>query len=117
MPKNLVELVKEEDFDPFLQKNRDKLVLVKFSAEWCGPCKILQASIDKLLEEMEQSVSPQKDLVVLKVDVEKFLRLAQRPQFKVRSLPTFFLFHQGKMVKERQEGSRSVEWLREFIAV
>ena len=112
MPKNLVELVKEEDFDSFLQNN--KLVLVKFSAGWCPPCRVLQENIEELLKQLEEQ---QKDLMVLKVEVEKFPNLAQRTQFSVRSLPTFFLFHQGKMIKEKQQGSRSVQWLREFITV
>jgi len=111
MPKNLVELVKEEDFDSFLQNN--KLVLVKFSAGWCQPCQALQGNIEELLKQLEDQ---QKSLMVLKVDIEKFPYLAQRPQFSVRSLATFFLFHQGKMVKE-DRGNRSVQWLKEFITI
>jgi len=111
MVENLVELVKEEDFDSFLQNN--KLVLVKFSAVWCPPCQILQENIKELLKQPEEQ---QKGLKVLKVDVEKFPRLAQSPQFSVRFLPTFFLFHKGKMIKGDQ-GNRSVQWLKEFINV
>jgi thioredoxin 1 len=111
MPKNLVELVKEEDFDSFLQNN--KLVLVKFSAGWCPPCQVLQRNIEELLKQPEEQ---QKDLMVLKVDVEKFPSLAQRPQFGVNSIPTFFLFHQGKMIKEGH-GNRNVQQLKQFITV
>ena len=111
MLKNLVELVKEEDFDSFLQNNN--LVLVKFAAGWCPPCRVLQENIEELLKQPEEQ---QKGLMVLKVDVEKFPNLAQRPQFGINSIPTFFLFHQGKMIKEGH-GSRSVRQLREFIAV
>jgi len=117
MVESLVKLVKEEDFDSFLQNN--KLVLVKFSAEWCGPCKSLQVNIDKLLKEMEQSENQPKDLVVLEVDAEKFPQLVSKELnlvLSIRSVPTFFLFHQGKMIKEGQ-GNRSIEWLRQFITV
>jgi len=68
---------------------------------------------------MEESESQQKDLVVLEVDAEKFPQLISKELnvvLSIRSVPTFFLFHQGKMVKEGS-GSRSVEWLRQFIAV
>jgi hypothetical protein len=57
--------------------------------------------------------------VVLEVDAEKFPQLVSKElnlTLSIRSVPTFFLFHQGKMVKEGS-GSRSVEWLKEFITV
>lgn len=108
MLKKLVELVKEEDFDPFLRDNQDKLVLVKFSAVWCPPCQVLQKNIERLLSELETTAGQLKDLVVLHIDVEKFPQLAQRSQFRVKSVPTFFLFYQGKMIKEGN-GGKSVQ--------
>jgi len=112
----LKSLVKEEDFDPFLQSNQDKLVLVKFSTVWCPPCQVLQKSINELLSELGTTVGQPKDLVVLQVDAEKFPRLAQRPLFSVYSVPAIFLFHQGRMIK-RGSGSMSVQQLREFIRI
>jgi len=112
----LKSLVKEEDFDYFLQSNQDKLVLVKFATAWCPPCQVLQKSIEELLSELEKKASQEKKLVVLQVDAEKFLRLAQRPPFNVYSVPTIFLFHQGKMIK-KGGGSMSVQQLREFIRI
>lgn len=112
----LKSLVKEEDFDPFLQNNQDKLVLVKFSTVWCPPCQVLQKSIEELLNELEKTAKSQKDLVVLQVDAEKFPQLAQRPSFSVYSVPAIFLFHQGKMIK-RGSGSMSVQQLREFVGI
>ncbi|CAG8456436.1 1440_t:CDS:2 [Paraglomus occultum] len=75
-------LVKEEDFDSFIQNNHDKLVLVKFSTVWCSPCQVLQKNIKELLTELEKSTERGKKLVVMEVDAEKFPRLAQRPQFR-----------------------------------
>jgi thioredoxin 1 len=112
----LKSLVKEEDFDPFLQNNQDKLALVKFSTTWCPPCQVLHKNIKELLNELEQSTGKLKELEVLEVDAEKFPRLAQRSQFSVHSVPTIFLFHRGKMIK-KNNGSMSVEQLREFITI
>jgi len=111
----LKSLVKEEDFDPFLHDNWDKLVLVKFSTSWCPPCQSLQKSIEKLEEQ-------QKDLIVLEVDADRFTQLKYQEQdqkfqqLAVYSVPTLFLFRQGKMVKEGH-GSMSVQQLREFISI
>ncbi|CAG8829409.1 7226_t:CDS:2, partial [Racocetra persica] len=71
----------ETDLDTFLQKNHDKLVLVKFSTTWCPPCRVLQKNIQELMAELEKSAAPKKDLLVLEVDAEKFPQLAQREQF------------------------------------
>jgi thioredoxin-like negative regulator of GroEL len=54
------------------------------------------------------------DLVVLEVDVERFPRLAQRPEFNVRSVPSLFLFRQGEMTK-KISGNISILQLKEFI--
>ncbi|CAG8613662.1 7650_t:CDS:2 [Ambispora leptoticha] len=81
----LKSLVKEEDFDPFLQNNQNKRVLVKFSTVWCPPCQVLQKSIEELLNELETTAGQPKDLIVLQVDAEKFPRLAQRPLFNVEA--------------------------------
>ncbi|CAG8847718.1 21037_t:CDS:2, partial [Racocetra persica] len=75
-------VVIETDLDTFLQKNHDKLVLVKFSTTWCPPCRVLQKNIQELMAELEKSAAPKKDLLVLEVDAEKFPRLAQREQFR-----------------------------------
>lgn len=112
----LKSLVKEEDFDSLLQNNQNKLVLVKFSTVWCPPCQVLQKNIKELVGELGQAGKTEKDLVVLEVDAEKFSQLAQRPQFSVYSVPTIFLFHQGKMIK-KGGGSMSVQQLKEFINI
>jgi len=103
----LKELIKEEEFNSFLQNNQDELVLVKFFTTWCFPCQELQKNIEKLLLE-------KKDLVVLGVNAERFPRLAQRPEFNVRSVPSLFLFRQGKMIK-KISGGISILQLKEFI--
>jgi len=110
----LKSLAREEEFDSFLQNNRDKLVLIKFSTAWCPPCRLLHENIKELLTELEQSVGQRKDIVVLEVDAEKFPQL--RNQFSVRSVPTTFLFHQNKMIK-RGSGNMSIQQLREFISI
>jgi len=57
-----------------------------------------------------------KDLVVLEVDAEKFPRLAQKPEFNVRSVPSLFLFRQGELTKKISGNIRILQ-LKEFIDV
>jgi thioredoxin 1 len=104
----LKRLEKEEELSLFLQVNKEKTVLVKFFTTWCLPCRELQKNLESLLSE-------RKGLEILEVDAEKFREIAQRSEFAVRSVPTLFLFHNGKMVR-KASGSMNVYQLKEFIS-
>lgn len=67
-----------------------KPVLVDFFAEWCGPCKGLAPTIDKIATERADT------LAVAKVDVDQLKDLAE--EYKIRSMPTLMVFNQGKIV-------------------
>jgi thioredoxin-like negative regulator of GroEL len=101
-------LKRVEDFD-FLLRNNSKKVLVKFFATWCQPCQRLQENIKRLLEN-------ETECLVLEVDVEKFSELAYEPEFNVRSVPTLFLFFQGKKIRENR-GYLSIDELQKFIKI
>ena len=65
-------------------------MLVDFWATWCGPCKMLAPTIEKLAEHYDGKV------VVGKVDVDDEPELAQR--FGVMSIPTLVVLKDGKEV-------------------
>jgi thioredoxin 1 len=70
--------------------NHDKLVLVDFWAEWCGPCKMLAPVLDEIAEAQKEIVK------VCKVNVDKQAELAAK--YGVRSIPTVHLFKAGESV-------------------
>ena len=65
------------------------IVLVDFSASWCGPCKMLAP----LLEELSSEIT---DVEFYKIDVDSESELAQK--FNVMSIPTLILFKDGKLI-------------------
>ena len=65
-------------------------VLVDFSASWCGPCKALAPTIDKLAAEYAGK------LAVYKVDIDKAEDSAS--SFGITSVPTCIFFKDGKEV-------------------
>jgi thioredoxin 1 len=79
----------------------DKLVLVDFSATWCGPCKILEPVLEKVSEELSQTIS------VYAIDVDA--SPVESGKFGIRGVPTMILFHKGveidRMVGFRDKGA------------
>ena len=76
-------------------------VLVDFFAVWCGPCQMMEP----ILVEFEQRNEKVK---VVKVNVDEAQELAS--QYNVMSIPTMFIFKDGKVVKQ-MVGVQTVESL------
>lgn len=91
------------NFDELVKK--DGLCLVDFWANWCGPCKTLAPVI-------EQYVGENKDITVLKVDVDEEEALARR--FGIMSIPTLILFKDGSEVA-KDVGYKNIQQLNMFV--
>ncbi|PPS40416.1 thioredoxin [Chroococcidiopsis sp. TS-821] len=70
-------------------------VLVDFYADWCGPCQMMAAILERVNAQFQQR------LRVVKIDTEKYPEIAS--QHQVQALPTLILFKHGQPV-ERIEG-------------
>uniref|UniRef100_H2YAX3 Thioredoxin n=1 Tax=Ciona savignyi TaxID=51511 RepID=H2YAX3_CIOSA len=93
-----------DDFNKCLSEACDKLVLVDFHAEWCGPCKMIAPEIKKLHDE-----NPDK-LVVIKVDVDEASDISEK--YEIQAMPTFIFFKNGKEVEQFKGANK--EKLREL---
>lgn len=86
----------------------DVPVLVDFYATWCGPCKLASEMCGRLAGMPEF-----KDkLKFVKIDTEKYAELSSK--WKVEGLPTFVLFHRGKVL-DRIEGLPSDAQMRDRL--
>jgi thioredoxin 1 len=93
----------------FKQQLKNKIVLVDFWAEWCGPCRLMAP----VLNEVSKELSGNKKIG--KANIQQYQSLAQ--QFKVRSIPTLILFNNGVEVK-RFVGVKSKDFLlKELSAI
>jgi len=84
-----VKIISDDTFESEIQ-NSDKLTLVDFWAEWCGPCKMLAPVIQAIAEKY------QEQMVVCKIDTDKNPQSAQKSQ--ITSIPCCILYKNGAEV-------------------
>lgn len=73
--------------------DRQQPVLVKFGADWCGPCRMLESELDQVASGYQGRVA------VVRVDIDKHPELARH--YRVSSIPRLLLFQNGQIVGDR----------------
>ena len=82
-----------KSFDELINQS-EQPVLVDFWAEWCGACKMVSPTIQRIASEYRER------LLTVKVNVDQKPQLSER--YQITGIPTIMMFHQGQI-----EGIRS----------
>ena len=75
--------------------NSDQPILIDFTAEWCGPCKMLAPVLKNVISKVSGKAR------IIKIDIDKNPQVAAK--YQVQSVPTLMIFKKGQLMW-RQSG-------------
>lgn len=95
----------DENFNELVLKS-DKLCLVDFWAQWCGPCRQFLPTVEEVSNEMSENVN------FFKANVDETQSLPAK--YNITGVPTIILFKNGEVLATHS-GSMSKKSLIDFI--
>lgn len=83
-----------------------KIILVSFSAQWCGPCKLISTKLEELATQYLDRA------IVINVDVDELEEVTQ--DFEISMMPTFVFLNKDKKTLDQVVGSK-VELIEKYL--
>lgn len=74
-----------------LDASKNKPVLVKFSAIWCGPCRAMAPILDDISKDYSDKIN------IFELDTDENIKTASA--YNITSIPTMMVFVDGIVVK------------------
>ena len=97
-------VLSKADFQRLLENNPGHVV-IKFGAEWCGPCKAL-------IPRLESIESQYPDVAFVKVDVDENMDSAL--DLGIRSVPTVIIYDGEKLIS-RSQGASAESFYKDIL--
>merc|ERR1711862_317262 len=107
MGTTIVETIQSiEQWENLLSKSKSTIIVVKFTAEWCKPCKKIDSFYTNTL-------ACKYAAIFIKIDVDALDELAA--MYNIVIMPTFLIFYNGKKVDKEFKGGLNEEGLEDYI--
>lgn len=87
--------------ESWFQNKDDGLLILKFEATWCGPCKMMASSLNELEDDYFG-----EDVKICSVDIDKANDLCE--VFQIQSVPTMVILCKPYFTKIIEEGGLEV---------
>jgi thioredoxin 1 len=84
-----------------------KPILIKYSADWCSPCKIMEPILEEISNEYKNKLD------VYKIDIEEEFELSE--YFHIKSIPSIMFIPVGNEKPKMLVGGVSKETLKKKI--
>ncbi len=97
-----IKMLDDTNFEEFIKEN--KIVVVDFWAEWCGPCQMFASIFEDFAKE--------SDVSCVKVNIDDAQTIAEK--YNVLSIPTIMIFKDGEMVSQ-QTGAVPKTFLQNMV--
>ena len=98
---SVIQIKENKDFSKIIDNAKNNLVILKFSAIWCNPCKIIKPIYNNL-------AILEKDCIFTELDMDNKNIELLITKFSVISLPTF-IFIKNKNIIDKIEGANQDE--------
>lgn len=99
-----MKIINDEQLNESIKSGEKTLVL--FSADWCGPCKIIKPSLEKLEEELSDKIN------IVKADVSEAENATKK--FNIKNIPTCVII-EGENEIARFSGVKNEDQIKKFL--
>jgi len=80
-----------------LKKEEKMIEVIKFGADWCGPCKMFAPILEKIKQNYDSNTESNIDIKSIDIDVDPELA----SQYNIRSVPTTVFIKEGNVVLKK----------------
>jgi thioredoxin 1 len=106
LPASIVKLHTAEEYKNLTEKYPETIIVIDFTAVWCGPCKIYAPIFERLQSEYY------KDFIFAKVDVDENRTTAM--QYQISGVPTTLFVKKGNEIN-RGVGALNYDMLKQYL--
>ena len=92
LPKTIVKLHTAEEFNKLVRDHPNTVIVIDFTAVWCGPCRFYAPIFEKVQSEYAD------DFIFAKVDIDENPTIAM--QYQITGVPTTLFLMDGKVLNK-----------------